>query len=83
MKLTNLSYIDPYWELSNLELNNLNLIVAKNATGKSRTLLTIDLLVKMITQKKNLNWGSRWNIDFLNLGFNIQKKFIFADSTLK
>jgi hypothetical protein len=66
MKLKNLSYIDPYWELSNLELNNLNLIVAKNATGKSKTLLTIDLLVKMITQKKNLNWGSKWNIDFLN-----------------
>lgn len=66
MKLTNLSYIDPYWELSNLQLSNLNLIVAKNATGKSRTLLTLDLLIKMITQKKTLNWGSRWSIDFIN-----------------
>ncbi len=66
MKLTNLTYLDPYWELSNLKLSNLNLIVAKNATGKSRTLLTIDLLIKMITQKKNLNWGSKWTIDFLN-----------------
>lgn len=66
MKLTNLTYLDPFWELSNLELSSLNLIVAKNATGKSRTLLTIDLLIKMITQKKNLNWGSKWSIDFLN-----------------
>lgn len=66
MKLINLSYIDPYWELSDLQLNNLNLIVAKNATGKSRTLLTLDLLIKMITQKKTLNWGSRWSIDFIN-----------------
>lgn len=66
MKLTKLSYIDPYWELSNLWLSNLNLIVAKNATGKSRTLLTLDLLVKMITQKKNLNWGSKWTVDFIN-----------------
>lgn len=66
MKLVNISYLDPMWQLSNLELNNLNLIVAKNSTGKSRTLLTIDLLVKMITQKKSLNWGSRWEINFLN-----------------
>jgi hypothetical protein len=66
MKLTNLTYTDPYWELSNLQLSSLNLIVAKNATGKSRTLLTIDLLIKMINQKKNLNWGSKWGVDFLN-----------------
>jgi len=66
MKLVNLSYLDPYWELSNLQLSDMNLIVAKNATGKTRTLLTIDLLVKMITQKKNLNWGSRWTVDFVN-----------------
>lgn len=57
MKLLKLSYIDSKWELQNLELSNLNLIVSKNATGKSRTLSTIDLLVKMITQQKNLNWG--------------------------
>jgi len=66
MKLINISYTDPYWEISNLQLNNLNLIVAKNATGKSRTLQMLDLLVKMITQRKNLNWGGRWNIDFIN-----------------
>lgn len=66
MKLTNLSYIDPYWELSNLQLSDLNLVVAKNATGKSRTLQTLDLLIKMITQKKTLNWGCRWSIDFIN-----------------
>jgi predicted ATPase len=66
MKLTNLSYLDPYWELSNLQISNLNLIVAKNATGKSRTLQTLDLLIKMITQTKNLNWGSKWAVDFVN-----------------
>lgn len=64
MKLLKLSYIDSKWELQNLELSNLNLIVSKNATGKSRTLSTIDLLVKMITQQKNLNWGGRWELKF-------------------
>jgi energy-coupling factor transporter ATP-binding protein EcfA2 len=78
MKLINLSYIDPYWELSNLQLDNLNLIVAKNAIGKSKTLLTLDLLVKMITQKKTLNWGSRWSIAFIN---HQDQKVIFEFAT--
>jgi AAA domain, putative AbiEii toxin, Type IV TA system len=66
VKLTKLTYIDPNWQLSNLELDGLNLIVAKNSTGKSRTLATIDLLIKMITQKRDLNWGGRWEIEFVN-----------------
>lgn len=66
MKLVKLSYADPTWQLSNLELDDQNLIVAKNSTGKSRTLATIDLLIKMITQKRTLNWGSRWSISFIN-----------------
>jgi AAA15 family ATPase/GTPase len=71
MKLIQLSYIDSKWELQNLEFGAVNLIVSKNATGKSRTLSTIDLLVKMITQKKNLNWGGRWKLQFSNLNKQI------------
>ncbi len=78
MKLTNLTYTDPYWELSNLQLSNLNLIVAKNATGKSRTLLTIDLLIKMISQRKNLNWGGKWEVYFIN---NQNQKISFEFAT--
>lgn len=66
MKLVKLSYTDTNWQLSNLELDDQNLIVAKNSTGKSRTLATIDLFIKMITQKRTLNWGSRWEIKFIN-----------------
>lgn len=66
MKLTKLSYKDPNWELLNLELDDLNLIVGKNSTGKSKTLFTIDLLVKLITQKRDLNWGGLWNLEFKN-----------------
>lgn len=66
MKIKSFSYIDSNWELSNLELGTVNLIVGKNATGKTRTLHTIDLLVKMITQKRNLNWGGQWEVVFEN-----------------
>jgi predicted ATPase len=76
MKITELSYIDPNWELKNLQLGTVNLLVAKNSTGKTRTLQTIDLLVKMITQKRNLNWGGQWDITFENFkGEEIQYQF--------
>jgi len=66
MKIKSFSYIDSNWELSNLELGTVNLVVGKNSTGKTRTLQTIDLFVKMITQKRNLNWGGQWEIVFEN-----------------
>ena len=66
MKIKELSYIDSNWELKNLQLGVVNLIVGKNSTGKTRTLQTIDLLVKMITQKRDLNWGGQWDIKFEN-----------------
>ncbi len=76
MKLTKIAYIDTNWELSNLALSDINLIVAKNSTGKSRTVMTIDLLVKMLTQKRDLNWGGRWNIEFLaNSGEKVLYEF--------
>ncbi len=58
--------MDSNWELSNFQLGTVNLIVGKNSTGKTKTMQTIDLLVKMITQKRNLNWGGRWEIVFEN-----------------
>jgi len=79
MKLLKLSYIDSNWELKDLELNSVNLVVAKNSTGKSRTLSTLDLLVKMITQRRDLNWGGRWSIEFCTFANQIVK-YDFATS---
>ncbi|QYS90852.1 ATP-binding protein [Flavobacterium covae] len=66
MKIKKISYVDSNWELENINLGPVNLIIGKNSTGKSRTLQTIDLLVKMITQKRDLNWGGHWNVTFEN-----------------
>jgi len=81
MKLIKLSYQDPYWELTNLRLGDINLVVGKNATGKSRTLSTIDLFTKMISQRRSLNWGSRWQTEFINhagdqINFDFSTKYI-------
>ena len=65
MRLTKLTYQDRKWELKNLSLRPINLIVGKNAVGKSRTLSTIDLLVKMLSQRRELNWSGRWELEFM------------------
>lgn len=44
-----------------LKLNDINLIVGKNATGKTRTLVSICRLIKFITNEKNISTGR--NID--------------------
>jgi predicted ATPase len=76
MKIKKISYIDTNWELVDIQFGPVNLIVGKNSTGKTRTLQTIDLLVKMITQKRDLNWGGQWEITFENFkGEEIQYQF--------
>ena len=66
MKLKKLSYRDFNWELKDLQLGQANLIVGKNATGKSRTLQVIDLLLKTIRGERKLNWAAEWKLEFEN-----------------
>ncbi len=66
MKLKSLSYKDTNLEITDLQLGSVNLIVGKNSSGKSMALHSIDLLIKMITQKRTLNWGGEWDITFEN-----------------
>lgn len=81
MKLTRLSYKDANWQLENLQLSELNLLVGKNATGKSRTLKTIVKLRLFLTQKVSLELTTEkqktdWKISFLNKeGESIDYKF--------
>ena len=82
MKIIKLSYTDTNWEIKNLEFDNANLLVGKNSTGKSRTLSTIDLLYKMLTQKRDLNWGGKWEIVFQTTN-NDTIEYSFATSYQK
>jgi len=66
MKLLELYYKNSDWELDNLQLGNVNLIVGKNATGKTRTLATINILCNIILQKRALGWGVIWKFKLTN-----------------
>ncbi len=64
MLLKKFSYRDYNWEIQDLNLQIVNLFVGQNATGKSRTLYHIDLLVKILTQKRDITWGGQWIVEF-------------------
>jgi AAA15 family ATPase/GTPase len=64
MQLKKFSYRDYNWEIQGLNLQIVNLFVGQNATGKSRTLYHIDLLVKILTQKRDITWGGQWIVEF-------------------
>ena len=61
MKLTKLEYSEyrgknEEWILSDCTLGDINLIVGKNATGKSRTLNVIRSLASLLSEATNLPW---------------------------
>jgi energy-coupling factor transporter ATP-binding protein EcfA2 len=62
MQLVSFSYNTGSWKLNDLNLQAVNLIVGKNANGKSRALSAIDLLVGTISQKKPV--AGTWKVRF-------------------
>ncbi len=66
MKLLQLSYNNPDWSIQNLQLGSTNLLVGRNAVGKSRTLSLIHLLAQVITQKQDLAEECDWDLLFEN-----------------
>jgi len=65
MKLVEFSYDDGNWKLENLRLKDVNLLVGRNAVGKSRTLTKIAHFGRYIEQKTSL-MGRDWKIKFIN-----------------
>ncbi len=71
MKLTKFAYSEfpsspTFWELKEFELGDINLFVGKNASGKSRTLIQVANLAKLLTGKiptTNYNSGN-WKATF-------------------
>ncbi|MFK7796473.1 MAG: ATP-binding protein [Aureispira sp.] len=66
MQLKTLSYRDSNWSIENLQLNEVSLLVGKNATGKSRTIAAIARLRDLIEQEKFLEQSTEWEISFIN-----------------
>ena len=64
MRLLKLSYRDANWELKDLELKGVNLVVGKNSVGKTRTLSVINSLCRIIRQKEDFILGSKWSVLF-------------------
>lgn len=66
MKIKSISYnYKDEWFYCDLVLQSINLIVGKNATGKTRTLKTIMILLRFITQKIKKIIG-KYRIEFEN-----------------
>ena len=70
MRLTKVNYSEfqnharhNYWELKDLVLGKLNLIVSKNAIGKTRTINVIQSLALIINSQANFKNGS-WHVEF-------------------
>ncbi len=93
LRLVNITYKDNNWSLQKLELNNINLIVGKNATGKSRSIRVIESFAKMITQQTKITCGSwsflfekdnskiRYQVDCSTNG-NIEQEHLFIDEKI-
>lgn len=66
MKLVEFSYDDGNWKLENLHLKDVNLLVGRNSTGKSRTLTMINWLSSFIKGNANMKMGISWYAKFIN-----------------
>jgi hypothetical protein len=60
------------WKLDGCTFGNINLIVGKNATGKSRTLSIIYALADLLSGERKLNFISgNYNVEFDNKGHKV------------
>jgi hypothetical protein len=67
MRLLNFSYKEDSWELEDLNLQVVNLIVGQNGTGKTRTLDKIDRFVKILTQQEKKFETEEWKVEFVTI----------------
>lgn len=80
MKLKTFSYKDADWSIENLQLDEVGLIVGKNATGKSRTLSIISKLVALLKQGISLEASTEWRVSFVTgEGTEVNYHFISSD----
>ena len=64
MKLVSFSYDDEIGKLEGLNMQSVNLIVGRNASGKSQTLYHIEATTDLLSEKKAYTWQGSWRIEF-------------------
>jgi len=71
MLLKSLSYSEnmdkpEFWKVEGLSFDDMNLIVGKNASGKSRVIRILDVVAKMISGRLTDLFNGRWELSFNN-----------------
>ncbi|RPI82676.1 MAG: ATP-binding protein [Nitrosopumilales archaeon] len=85
MKLTKIVYVElegtPYeWRLEESTFDEINLIVGKNAIGKSRTISIINGLAAILSRVKKISWLSgNYQVEFDNMGKLIRYELEYKD----
>jgi len=86
MKLMTLNYTQfegqpKQWRLSGLSLGNVNLLVGRNASGKSRTLNIINALANLLSSAKKLVFTSgKYEVVFDNDGQTLEYKLHYEQN---
>jgi AAA15 family ATPase/GTPase len=73
MRIKSFSYKEDSWEINDLNLGAINLLVGQNGTGKSRTLAKIDRFVKILTQQEKNFETEEWIVEFTTTDNHILK----------
>lgn len=65
MVLSSFGYKEPGWDLTELSpLKSVNLLVAKNATGKTRTIRALQNVTAFLQQKETYGGSRTYSYDF-------------------
>lgn len=81
MKLRRLSYKDPSWTLEEITFNDVNLVVGKNAVGKSRTVEVLCNLIMIVLQKRLLD-DVAYELSFEHEGKALAYSFRYEDGEI-
>lgn len=84
MKLTNFTYNSWDWHLENLELDTVNLIVGKNAVGKSKAIAALNEVILLLLQKlANNPFNVNCKLTFTEKEEKIEYEFNVSDKIIK
>lgn len=78
MRLKELTYIEPGFSIEGLYFNYVNLIVGKNAVGKSRSVAIISKFYQLITQKYDIKENDffEYNVLFADGDIDVRYRFV-------